>query len=230
MDARDLDIERLNADFATQAPQAILAWGWETFQPLIITSSSFQTQSVALLHMIAQVCPQMPIIFTDTGYHFPETLAFRDELKAKFGLNIQTVYTTPDPQEYRSNLIEPLYMRDPDLCCRVNKVAPFNQALAGKAAWVAGVRRDQTAHRSQMQIIERRTNGMIKVNPLLNWTSRDLWTYSEEHHLPTHPLFAQGYMSIGCAPCTRPISTGDDERSGRWAGTGKTECGLHTSL
>jgi phosphoadenosine phosphosulfate reductase len=225
----DLDIGQLNLDFATRAPQDILAWSWETFQPRVVTSSSFQTQSLVLLHMIAQICPQMPVIFTDTGYHFPETLAFRDELKERFGLNVQTVFAAPAPVEYRSHATEPLYMRDPDLCCRINKIVPFNQALAGNAAWVAGVRRDQTSHRSQMQVLERRNDGIIKIHPILNWTSRDIWTYSEEHDLPVHPLFLQGYMSVGCAPCTRPVSAGEDERSGRWAGTDKTECGLHTN-
>ena len=170
------------------------------------------------------------MIFTDTGYHFPETLIFRDELGARFGLNIQTVFAAPESKEHLSNAAEPLYMRDPGLCCRINKIWPVNQVLSGKAAWIAGVRRDQTAHRKQMQILVRRADGVIKIHPMLNWTSRELWTYFEEHDLPTHPLFPQGYMSIGCEPCTRPISAGEDERSGRWAGSDKTECGLHTTF
>lgn len=229
MEMRDLDLERLNVDFETQTPQDILTWSWETFQPRVVTSSSFQAQSVVLLHMIAQICPQMPVIFTDTGYHFPETLVFRDELVERYGLNIQTVFAAPESKEHLHNVAEPLYMRDPDLCCRVNKVSPFTQALAGQAAWVAGVRRDQTAHRSRMHILEPRSDGMLKIHPLLNWTSRDVWTYFDQHNLPTHPLFSQGYMSIGCAPCTRPVTAGEDERAGRWANSSKTECGLHTT-
>lgn len=225
----NIDISLLNVNFQTRSPEDILAWSWKTFRPDIVASSSFQTQSVALLHMIAQICPQMTILFVDTGYHFPETLAFRDKLTTELDLNIQTVFAAPQNNEYLPSVSEPLYLKDPDLCCRINKIAPVTQALIGKSAWISGVRRDQTEHRKQMNILERRPDGLIKIHPLLNWNSKDLWKYIHKYNLPSHPLFSQGYMSIGCAPCTRPITAGENERSGRWTNSNKTECGLHTS-
>lgn len=221
-------VEEFSRKLETKTPEEILVWGWETFGPGVIASSSFQTQSVALLHMISLCCPDMPIVFTDTGYHFPETLAFRDELQRRFRLKVHNAY--PDLQSRRHLEIahEPLYLSDPDLCCRIHKVEPMARVLADKRAWVTGLRRDQTETRKRIQPVERRPDGLIKVNPLANWTHRDLWTYLQHHDLPSHPLLWKGYRSIGCAPCTRPVSTGDDERAGRWAGTDKTECGLHT--
>lgn len=230
MESLLLDLERLNTKLETRSPQEILAWSWETFQPEVATSSSFQTQSVPLLHMIAQVCPDMAVIFLDTGYHFPETLAFRDELEREFGLNVQTVYPDPQAKQHLENPVEPLYRRDPDLCCRINKVEPMTRVLSGLKAWVTGIRREQTSYRKNVQIVERRPDGLIKINPLANWTKRDLWAYINRHELPLHPLFHEGYRSIGCAPCTRPVSDGEDDRAGRWDGAAKTECGLHTMV
>ena len=222
-----LDIEQIN-NSETQSPPDILAWSWETFRPHVVVSTSFQTQSVALLHMVSQVCPEMPVIFVDTGYHFPETLAFRDELQRQLDLNVQTVHPDPEIRQRRANAAGPLYVRDPDLCCRIHRVEPMACALAGIEAWVSGVRRDQTHHRQKIQVVSRRDDGLIRIHPLANWTKRDLEVYIDRHALPMHPLSSQGYTSIGCAPCTRPPSDGEDERSGRWAGTDKTECGLHT--
>ena len=224
------DLNKLNNEFETQSPQDILAWSWEIFQPKVAVSSSLQTQSVPLLHMLAQVCPDITMIFLDTGYHFPETLAFRDELERELGLNIQTIYPDPQANQHLENPAEPLYRRDPDLCCRINKVEPMTRALSGLEAWVTGIRREQTKHRKNIQIVERRHDGLIKVNPLANWTKRDLWAYINRHGLPLHPLFHKGYRSIGCAPCTRPVSEGENDRAGRWDGTAKTECGLHTMV
>ncbi len=222
-------LDRVNRELEAMSPQDILAWSWSRFKPDIVTSSSFQTQSVPLLHMIALVCPEMPVLFLDTGYHFPETLAFRDALQRWLGLNVQVVYPDPDDKRYLENPLEPLYLRDPDLCCRIHKVRPMERALKGKVAWVTGVRRDQTAHRKTVRMIDRRADGLIRIHPLANWSKQDVWSYIDQHNLPAHPLFLQGYVSIGCAPCTRPVHEGEDERAGRWAGTDKTECGLHTA-
>lgn len=221
-------LPQLNCHLDTQTPQEILAWSWATFGPHIAASSSFQTQSVALLHMIGQICPQMPIYFLDTGYHFPETLAYRDALAARFGLDVRTIYPDPAVSERVYTTEAPLYYDDPDLCCRLHKVEPMRRALAGLDGWVTGIRRDQTARRRNARIVESRPGGLTKINPLANWTRRELWRYIDDHDLPPHPLFHQGYLSVGCAPCTRPVTAGEDERAGRWAGKGKIECGLHT--
>jgi phosphoadenosine phosphosulfate reductase len=216
------ELTTLNARFEGADPAVIIAWAADYFVSAIAATSSFQTQSVALLHLIGQVRPDLPVIFLDTGYHFPETLAYRDQLVERFGLTLRVVRadkTLPAEQA--------LYRRDPDLCCYVNKVEPMQRALRDLDAWITGIRRDQTAQRASAMPLEVVADGRIKVNPLVGWTRQDLWSYIHRYDLPSHPLFSQGYLSIGCAPCTIPV-TGGDERSGRWAGTDKTECGLHT--
>jgi phosphoadenosine phosphosulfate reductase len=125
---------------------------------------------------------------------------------------------------------EDLYRRDPDLCCFINKVEPLTEALMGLRAWITGIRQSQTAQRAQASILQIHPNGLVKVNPLLYWTKEALWEYIQEHNLPLHPLYSQGYLSIGCAPCTQPVNSGENERAGRWVGNDKTECGLHTVL
>ncbi|MBN1965647.1 MAG: phosphoadenylyl-sulfate reductase [Anaerolineae bacterium] len=221
------DLDALNAGFADAPPEAILRWTWETFGERAAASSSFQTQSVPLLHLIGQVCPGLPVIFLDTGFHFAETLAFRDDLIARFGLNVVVVRRQPGQTGALHLSGDPLYRTDPDLCCYINKVEPMQRALKAYDAWLSGVRHDQTENRAGKRIFERRADGLLQIHPVLAWTKRDMWTYINRHDLPAHPLLAQGYLSIGCAPCTRPVTDGQDERAGRWVGTDKTECGLH---
>lgn len=230
MEKFSFDLDAINSGFESQSPEEILKWSWDTFGMFAVSSSAFQPQSIALLHMISRVCPEMPIIFTDTGYHFPETLTYRDEISHTLKLNVQTVYSDPETQKRIEHSADPLYLRNPDLCCRIHKVEPMAKALVGKKAWVTGVRREQTKQRSQISIVEIRSDGLFKISPMANWTKRDIWTYINQNDLPIHPLFFQGYASIGCAPCTRPITFGQDERDGRWVGTDKTECGLHTTV
>jgi phosphoadenosine phosphosulfate reductase len=239
LDLDDAALEALNARFATASPQAILTWAWETFGPEeVAASSSFQTQSVPLLHIIAQTRPQMPVLFIDTGFHFPETLAFRDRLQARWDLNIHVVRPAISKGELFRKYGEGLYRHDPDLCCYINKVRPMQEALKSFRAWIAGVRRDQTKNRQGLEVVIRQTSDLLKIHPLLNWTEEQIAAYREAHELPVHPLYYQGYPSVGCAPCTRPVFSatatadgGDDNdaRAGRWAGSDKekTECGLH---
>lgn len=224
----DIDVFELNERLSQCSAREILAWAWRTFGPMVVASSSFQTQSVPLLHIISQVCPEMPIVFIDTGFHFLETLAFRDELQMRYNLNIMVVHPAIGKSQLLAKYGEGLYRRDPDLCCYINKVEPMQRVLAGKLAWVSGVRGDQTARRKSLQVLELQPSGLLKIHPMLKWTGREAWEYIEKHRLPVHPLLPEGFLSIGCAPCTRPVSAGEDERAGRWAGTDKTECGLHT--
>lgn len=226
----DLNIALLNECFEQLSAEEILQWAWETFCSNIAISSSFQTQSVPLLHMISRVCPEMPVIFIDTGFHFPETLTFRDELQARYGLNVVAVRPAIEKSELFQKYGEGLYRRDPDLCCHINKVEPMQRAVSGLQTWVSGVRHDQTAHRQRLRVVEPQSSGLLKIHPMLNWTTRDLWDYIDKYDLPSHPLFAKGYPSVGCAPCTRPVVSGEDERAGRWAGSDKIECGLHLDL
>jgi len=207
-----------------------LRWAWRTFRHRIAASSSFQTQSLPLLHMISRACPEMPVVFLDTGFHFPETLAFRDQVVAHLGLNLMTVRPEIPREAFLRTYGEDIQERDPDFCCYHNKVEPMQRALDGMVAWVAGVRKDQTAHRLEFRYLEPLISGVIKLHPLLHWTAADIKTYREYYQLPEHPLTALGYLSIGCAPCTTPVFDVDasgDVRAGRWAGKDKTECGLH---
>ncbi|MBN1877594.1 MAG: phosphoadenylyl-sulfate reductase [Anaerolineae bacterium] len=230
------DIAQLNARFdpltVPGKSEEILTWAWEMFGdgadiPLIATSSSFQTQSIPLLHLISQVCPQMPVIFIDTGFHFPETLTYRDELQARLKLNIVVIHPAITQGELLQRYGEALYRRDPDLCCYLNKVEPMQRALVGRRAWISGVRRDQTENRRTMDVLMQQPSGLLKIHPMLNWTQHDIETYRQQHDLPAHPLYEKGYLSIGCLPCTRPVFLSLDPRAGRWAESEKRECGLH---
>jgi len=205
------------------SPEEIIGWALEIFGADVVASSSFQTQSVPLLHIISQTCAALPILFVDTGYHFPETLQFRDALCRAWGLNVHTI----GPALAFAGAGSPPAPCDPDRCCHLRKVAPMQQALRRYRAWITGIRRDQTVHRRGVRVLEPQPGGLLKINPLAHWTRQDAQAYIRRHNLPAHPLYRQGYRSVGCAPCTRPVMAGDDERAGRWAGRNKTECGLH---
>jgi phosphoadenosine phosphosulfate reductase len=180
--------------------------------------------------MLTRIAPTAPIVFINTGFHFPETLAYRDELVRRFGFNLVELHPVMPREEFARTHGLDLYARDPDLCCQINKVEPLKRHLVGVRGWINGRRRDQGASRRGVGVVEAYEGGLYKINPLATWTSRDTYYYLERHGIPTHPLFEKGYASIGCAPCTRPILPGEDERAGRWAGSDKTECGIHTFL
>ena len=177
------ELTALNQQFEGADPQRIIAWAAERFMPRFAVSSSFQTQSVALLHLISQTRPDIPVIFLDTGYHFPETLAYRDQLVAQFGLTLRVVRSAVTPVDMVKQHGDALYRRDPELCCYVNKVEPMQRALRDLDAWMTGIRRDQTANRANAQPVEVLPDGRVKINPLLAWTRQDLWAYINRHDL-----------------------------------------------
>lgn len=225
-DASDRDLEDLNELLRNLPPQELLVWAWETYAPAIAATSSFQTQSLPLLHMIATETPNMPVWFLDTGFHFQETLAFRDRVAEELRLKLNVVKPPKkdgDLKHHEGNL----YHHNPDLCCYIHKVEPLKAARRELRAWITGIRRDQTHHRRSTPILSRLPEGIYKVCPLARWTRDDVGAYIRRYGLPEHPLLSQGYLSIGCAPCTRPTLVGEDERGGRWADSEKTECGLH---
>jgi phosphoadenosine phosphosulfate reductase len=224
------EIERLSQEFETKTPQEIIQWAVDTFWPQVALSSSFQTQSVPLLHMASLIRHDILIFFLDTGYHFWETLMFQEQLASHWYLNVLSLYRDSRWDEFVRERIRSLPVEDPNLCCFIHKVEPMQRALKDMQAWITGIRRDQTAVRANAKILELQEDGLLKINPLLNWTKEDVKRYSKEHRLPAHPLFQRGYRSIGCSPCTVAIGVDDDERAGRWAGRGKVECGLHTSM
>jgi len=231
--AKKLDVNGLNARFEKEQPEAILKWAIAEFPSKIAMTSSFQSESVGLLHMVSKIDPNVPVLFLETGFHFKETHEFKKKVIALLGLK-HVIDLRADPKRrealMKKHQDEP-YQHDPDLCCQINKVEPLDLALQSYDAWVSGIRRSQSKTRQDVSIVEEyeeKGHTMYKINPLANWTSGDVRWYNDQHKLPKHELTAKGYLSIGCWPCTRPAQPGDDERSGRWAGREKTECGIHT--
>lgn len=208
------------------AAEAVLRWAVETFGDRFCIASSM-TDAV-LPHLASQVKPGIDVVFLDTGYHFAETLGTRDAVAAVYPVNVINVRPQQTVAEQDATLRPNLYERNPDLCCRLRKVQPLNQVLEPYVAWGTGLRRDEGDTRRDTRVVEwdpRR--GKIKVNPLARWTHEDVERYIEEHGVLVNPMVYDGYPSIGCAPCTARVAPGDDPRSGRWAGQGKTECGIH---
>jgi phosphoadenosine phosphosulfate reductase len=196
------------------------------FPGRIALVSSFGAESAVLLDLVARIDPATPVIFLDSGRHFPETLAYRDRLVRRFGL---TDVRTAAPAPADCAKLDPageLWRRDPDRCCHLRKVAPLERALAGFDAWITGRKRAQGGERARLEVFEAR-DGRIKINPLAQWSGAEIAAAFEARGLPAHPLSAAGYLSIGCAPCTRIPQAGEAARAGRWPGLAKTECGIH---
>lgn len=213
-----------------QAADSLLRTMLMVFPGRIAAVSSFGTESAVLLHLIARIDPATPVIFLDTGKLFPETLHYRDSLARHLGLTDVRV-AHPDPVRLaRTDAAGSLWASEPDQCCWQRKVEPLDVALSGFAAWITGRKRMHGGTRSALDMVDAGQDGRIKVNPLAAWGSEDIARYFAAHDLPRHPLLAQGYRSVGCAPCTRPVGAEDAPRAGRWAGTDKTECGIHRSL
>jgi phosphoadenosine phosphosulfate reductase len=191
--------------------------------------SSFGAESAVLLHLIASIDPTVPVLFLETGKHFPETITYKEELRERLGLT-DLRNLTPDPAQLAKRDENGLrWSYDPDGCCEIRKVLPLKQALAGFDAQFTGRKAFQSATRRALPRFEIE-EGRMKVNPLADWTKERLDAYTAEHDLPAHPLVEQGYPSIGCSPCTSKVAPGEDPRSGRWKGWDKVECGIHTPI
>lgn len=227
--ATKLDLNKLNAEFESKTPQEIIAWAVKEFGPDIATTSSFGTTSAVVLHMASQIKPDIRVLFLETGFHFPQTLKFRDELVSRLKLNVVNLQSVMPREEFKKTYGN-LYEKNTDKCCAINKVEPLKIALSGLKAWITAVRRGQADTRKNVQFVEEYEDGIYKINPLATWTSKQMWEYLKAHNLPHHPLFEEGYTSIGCQPCTRSVRSGEDERAGRWSGSEKTECGIHTFM
>jgi phosphoadenosine phosphosulfate reductase len=197
----------------------------------VFASSSFQTHSIPMLHIISRLDNSIPIYFLNTGFHFPETLAYRDQIGEEFNLQIMDLHSPITKLNQRDAGGALLFASDPDQCCFLNKTLPMEPILAANDVWISGVRRDQNANRSSFNYETKGAFNTQRLHPMLDWTKQMIWAYIREHDIPQHPLEQFGYESIGCEPCTRKMTLGDEnERGGRWAGMKKTECGLHTDL
>ena len=220
------EVQRLNATFATAEPAEIIRWAVETFRPDVALTSSFGATSAALLHMAVQVDPKLNIRVVDTGLLFPETLQFKDELTKRLHLNVTVFRSKLDVEQFKREHAN-LPIGHPDFCCGDYKVEATERALAGLRCWITGITRDEAKTRANTPFVEVLTTGVTKVAPLAAWTAKQIHAYLVKHDLPYHPLWAQGYTSIGCWPCTQKPTDPNDPRSGRWAGQDKTECGIH---
>ena len=212
------ELAALNAKFETAPATAPIAWAVEQFHPYLCLTASM-TDAV-LIDLAVSVEPSIEVVFIDTGYHFPETLETVELVRRRYGLNLRVMTVAPQPVE--------LWRKDPEGCCSVAKVEQLDRALTGKMAWMSGLRRAEAATRANAPIVARDLRGLVKINPIATWTDLDVEGYIADHDVPTNPLLNQGYPSIGCQPCTKPVAAGADPRSGRWSGTNKTECGLHS--
>lgn len=224
--------EQHYSDLQRGRPREVLAWAAATIDRLAV-ATSFQSSGLALLHMLKDIRADLPVLFLDTGFHFPETLAFKDRIVEAWDLKLVELRGAHGTPERQAELYGPeLYRRDPDRCCAINKVKPLQDALEEFDGWISGLRRDQSPLRSDTPIIEAQMlpsgNELLKIHPLARWTSADVKRYVARHSIPTHPLLEKGFASIGCWPCTRPVKPGEDERAGRWDGHTKSECGIHS--
>ncbi|MDZ4375120.1 MAG: phosphoadenylyl-sulfate reductase [Phenylobacterium sp.] len=219
---------RLDAELRRAHPRTVLEAAVESFGDKLALVSSFGAESAVLLHLAAQVKPDIPVLFLDTGMLFGQTLDYRRNLAERLGLtgvrDLRPAYNdlaTGDPQAK-------LWETDTDACCHIRKVLPLDRAISEFEAWITGRKRFHGGDRLSLPVVEH-ADGKVKFNPLANWGKDDLDAYVVEHDLPAHPLVAQGFPSIGCWPCTHPVEAGEDVRAGRWKGLDKTECGIHVA-
>ena len=222
------EVEAARAHGTDQDPRRLIQWAHDLLGKGLMMSTAFGTSGMVILHIVREIVPELPVYFLNTGFHFAETLAYAEELREKWKLNLILKLPKVHGDAFKKEYGDRLYQVDPDLCCHKNKVEPFDDILREHQGWITGVRRDQGQSRAQAEPLELLEGGLLKVQPLVTWKREDVEEYLKRHEVPLHPLFAQGYTSIGCEPCTRrPLDPGD-ERSGRWAGIAKKECGLHT--
>ena len=213
-------------DLEDAAAEEIVRWAATTFGARLAVTSSMA--DAVVVDLVSRVAPGVDVLFLDTGYHFAETLGTRDAVAATYGVNVRSLLPLRTVVEQDADHGRDLFARDPDRCCALRKVEPLDRALRDYDAWVTGLRRDESASRASTPVVaydEKR--GAVKVNPIARWTQDDVDAYVADHGVLTNPLLMDGYASVGCAPCTRRVQAGADARSGRWAGTAKTECGIH---
>ncbi|MDZ7694707.1 MAG: phosphoadenylyl-sulfate reductase [Balneolaceae bacterium] len=228
----DSRLEELNKRFQDATPDTILKWGYDTFGLEMVLGTGFGPSGIFLIDRLQQSGLSTPIFYLDTHLFFEETYELRDTLETRYNIDITRVSPDLSLDEQAEQFGSELWKRNPNRCCYLRKVRPLRNYLADKKAWITGVRRNQSETRKQTNIIEwDPENEVVKINPLANWTGEDVWDYINERGLPYNPLHDEGYPSIGCIPCTQPVNgEGEEqehERSGRWTGSEKTECGIH---
>jgi len=224
------ELPALAAQMETWTPQEILSWAWKTYGSKLTMSTALGAPGCAIISMLSDITKDIYIFNLETGYQFAETRELRDRIGARYGIPVHAVESTQSVESMEAEHGGPLYTHNTDLCCHIRKVIPLTETLKGFEAYITGIRREETATRANAGIVEwDAKRNCVKINPLANWDGNQLWGYIMNNKVPYNPLHDNGYPSIGCMPCTRPVNQGDDERSGRWAGSTKTECGLHVN-
>lgn len=223
------ELASISQSFESAEPETILEWAASRYGNRFTMATAFGPEGMVILEMLSRVSPTTPVFNLDTGYQFPETLALRDRVADKYRIEVELMRPDLTVVEYEALHGGPLYKTDPNRCCGERKLSVLKRAARGKYAWASAIRRDQSPDRSVASIVgwDRKFH-LVKVSPLANWTKKQVWDRIIKKNIPYNPLHDAGYTSIGCWPCTRAVLSGEDERAGRWSGTGKTECGLHT--
>lgn len=224
------EIEAANRQLRGASPFEVLSWAVDQFQPRLLMATAFGAEGCCIIHMLAEIEPATKIINLETGYQFRETLELRERIKDRYGIEVEYIRPEQTVAEYEAEHGGPLHGHRPDQCCLDRKILPLRAAMKrlDPLAWISAIRKDQTADRGQADVVQWDAKfGVVKVNPLLNWSKKDVWAFIVKHDVPYNPLHDENYPSIGCWPCTRAVQPGEDDRAGRWAGKVKKECGLH---
>lgn len=222
------DIPPLQIAAEMWSPAQVLKWAFETFGDSVAISSAFGAEGMVLIDLASRVQGNFRLFTVDTEFLFPETYNLMDQVEQRYGIGIERVFPLLSPEEQERELGPALWQRNPDQCCNVRKVEPLSRKLSELRAWITSIRRDQTAARSGAGKIEWDEKfGLVKINPIADWNSSQVWKYIREHDAPYNALHDRSYPSIGCTHCTRAVRPGEDPRAGRWSGYSKTECGLH---
>ncbi|MCH7727244.1 MAG: phosphoadenylyl-sulfate reductase [Planctomycetes bacterium] len=223
------ELQQASNDLESATPQEILKWAFDRFPSRFTMATAFGPEGMTIIHMLAEIAPQTPIFNLDTGYQFEETLELCERVRERYGIEVELKKPELTVQQYESLHGKPLYESNPNQCCFDRKIKVLHEAVRGMHAWASAIRRDQSSDRAKTPIVGwDKKFQLVKVSPLANWTKKQVWDMILEHDIPYNPLHDQGYTSIGCWPCTRAVALGEDDRSGRWSGFSKTECGLHS--
>ncbi len=223
-------ISAANRDLHTATPQEILRWSVKIFHPRLLMATAFGAEGCCIIHMLADIEPTVTMINLETGYQFSETLDLRERIRHRYGIAVEFIRPEVSVEDYEKEHGGPLHGIRPDQCCHDRKILPLRKTLARyqPRAWISAIRKDQTTDRAVAGVVQWDAKfNLVKVNPLLNWTKKEVWKFIVDHDVPYNPLHDRGYPSIGCWPCTRAVGEGEDDRAGRWAGKVKKECGLH---
>jgi phosphoadenosine phosphosulfate reductase len=222
-----VEFEKHQVEAEGWSAEEVIRWGLTRFHPRIAVASSFGSGMV-LIDMAARIQPQFRVFTLDTDFLFPETYTLIEEIEKRYGITVERTYSRYTPAEQAKAFGDALWKRDPDLCCNLRKVEPLTRKLSGLSAWITGLRRDQAPTRTHARKLEwDKKFGLIKLNPLADWSQTQVRDYIQAHGVPYNPLLDRDYSSVGCTHCTRPVQDGEDLRAGRWPGFQKTECGLH---